>query len=202
MCLHVIGASMASKYGDMIGIIPQLIVKKGRSDLRASHGITIKSETIDKETEKETMHYDFWRPILLAKFSKDGPSKDAILSTDATSYLIEKPTISPTPNMEWSGKIVYPEPVHDADPKSGCTCQSATLPEKTCVWNKVYATNKKAGNRVMGVLQGNNRMGKYLMAIRSEVRLLNGIGGVVVKKEEEIPLKPSKKSKKSHTFNV
>ena len=97
--------------------------------------------------------------------------------------------------MDWSGKITYQEPVHNSK-ESGCTCSSTGNP-KSCALTKVYAANKKAGKRVCGVLTGNNRMGKYLMAIRSEVRLLNGIGGIVVKKEEEVVEKPAKKQKKS-----
>lgn len=194
------GLSMVAKYHDMTGIIPQLIIKKGRADLRASHGILLKSEFVE-QVDETTMHYDFWRPLLLAKFAHDGPAKDALLSTDATTYLIEKPAMAP-PNMEWSGKIVFPEPVHDGDVKAGCTCGDSDVATKSCMLSRVYMANKKAGTRVLGVLQGNNRMGKYLMAIRSEVRLLNGVGGIVVKREKEDPPKTKKKSKKTHTFQV
>ena len=38
-----------------------------------------------------------------------------------------------------------------------------------------YAAKKKAKVRVGGGLVGNNRMGKYLMAIRSEIRLLDAM---------------------------
>lgn len=196
------GTSMITKYGDMIGIIPQLIIKKSRGDLRASHGITIKDSSVESTTEG--IDYDFWRPILLAKFSVDGMAKDAILGLDPTHYLIEKTSVNLGNNNDWHGKIVYPEPVHDST--GGCTCANPKMPDKSCVLNKVYAANKKAGNRVLGVLEGSNRMGRFLIAIRSEVRLLSGVGGVIVKKEAgeslEEPAPKKKKSKKTHTFNV
>ncbi len=190
------GASMVTKYGDMIGIIPQLIIKKSRSDLRNSHGIIIKETEMDGVNDG--IDYDFWRPILLSKFSVDGAPKDAILSIDPSFYLIEKMAVNGLTNTnDWHGKIIYPEPIHDAT--GGCTCSGKN--DKNCVLNKVYQANKKAGNRQNGVLEGLNRMGRFLIAIRSEVRLLNGVGGIVVKKEE-IPKKKAKKTKTAHTFHV
>ena len=80
--------------------------------------------------------------------------------------------------MEWSGKITYPEPSHSRSciKVEDCTCNVPNASQKkkhVCPLNKAYVTQKKAGQRTAGVLVGNNRMGKYLMAIRSEIRLLD-----------------------------
>lgn len=65
---------MTARHGsDMIGIIPRLLVKKERSQLRAAHGIEMRDSGIDEAIS--FLHYDFWRPILLAKFSVQGPAR-------------------------------------------------------------------------------------------------------------------------------
>ena len=76
--------SMMTKYGDMVGIIPQLIISSSRKDLRACHGIGMRDGT-----QPLDMQYEFWRPILLAKYLPAGDARDALLCT-GTSYLIDK----------------------------------------------------------------------------------------------------------------
>lgn len=152
------GQPMKAKYGDMIGHLPLLIVKPGRTQLRAAHGIKLK-ESVEPITD-----YDLWRPILHAKFSCPS-ARDSLLET-GMSYLIDKDSSCD----EWGGKIVYPEPKHNTNGK--CTCRST--PAKNCPLTKEHLKQKKAGTRTGGVLMGRNRMGKYIMAIRAEVRLIGG----------------------------
>ena len=99
------GGDMVAKHGHMVGIIPQLIIKNCRRDLRSSHGITIRESTGITTTTADdpNMQYCFWRPMLLAKFSVAGPAKDALMGTGAL-YLIDNDSSS----TEWSGKISYP----------------------------------------------------------------------------------------------
>lgn len=152
------GLPMRTKYGDMIGHIPLLIVKPGRFQLRSAHGIKL------KKSVESIVHYDLWRPILHAKFSC--PScRDSLLET-GTSYLIDRDSSC----EEWGGKIAYPEPKHTTSGK--CTCR--ITPAKNCPLTKEHVKQKKTGTRMGGVLSGRNRMGKYLMAIRAEVRLIEG----------------------------
>ena len=121
------GGDMVAKHGHMVGIIPQLIIKNCRRDLRSSHGITIRESTGITTTTADdpNMQYCFWRPMLLAKFSVAGPAKDALMGTGAL-YLIDNDSSS----TEWSGKISYPGNHNDK-----CTCKSSVTNGK----------NKKAG---------------------------------------------------------
>ena len=83
-----------------------------------------------------------------AKF--ECPSARAALLETGSLYLIDKDVCE-----DWTGKIVYSS---NDDPAA----------------TKTYNQLRKAGKRTNGVLTGKNRIGKYLMAIRSEVRLVTG----------------------------
>jgi hypothetical protein len=50
---------MEKKYGDMIGIIPQLLIQSHRAQLRSAHGIQITS--VPQIDESKVDHYDHWR---------------------------------------------------------------------------------------------------------------------------------------------
>lgn len=106
-------------------------------------------------------------------------------------YLVDKDGADP----EWSARITYPEPVHGPG-QPGCTCGSGQKAggKSACGLTHEYSRLKKEHKRVDGVLaQGNNRMGKYLMAIRAEVRLVQGpFAGPVQRKFKAQP-KPGAK---------
>ena len=141
------GTPMKDKYGDMLGHMPQLIVKPARAQLRAAHGVKIRDVR-----EHSCTHFDFWRPILHAKF--ECPLARAALLETGSLYLIDKDVCE-----DWTGKIVYSS--NDASKDDPAAA-------------KTYNQLRKAGKRTNGVLTGKNRIGKYLMAIRSEVRLVTG----------------------------
>lgn len=134
------GKPMKEKHGDMIGHIPLLIIKPCRAHLRAAHKVVMRDIP-----DQLCNHFDFWRPILHAKFAC--PSAQAALLETGVTYLIDKDFCE-----DWTGKITYPRDEERV---------------------KEYNQQKRAGQRVNGTLVGKNRMGKYLMAVRSEVRLIS-----------------------------
>ena len=168
------GGEMLARHGNLIGIIPRLVVKKERAQLRSAHGIEIR----ETAPGKECVHYDFWRPILFAKFDAPGTvPMDALLTYTGNKYLIDKDGSC----SEWSGKISYPTPPHGPD-VVGCSCfddgdgTTTTITDpKQCNSTKMYSKLKRDGARVDGILVGNNRMGKYLMAVRTELRLIHSM---------------------------
>lgn len=135
------GSEMSARYADMVGHIPQVIVQPCRSQIRAAHNIQLKKTAPLRAplaphaaAAVEPHHtYEFWRPILHAKFAPGTLARETLLGT-YNKYLLDT-EVCP----EWTGMIVYP-----------------------------------AGNRAdgHGVLNGKNRMGKFLMAIRAELQFL------------------------------
>jgi hypothetical protein len=72
----------------MLGIIPQLLVKPNRVRLQAAHGITVKSSATHL-LDSESAMYEFWRPILHAKFASSPECKQCLLAT-GNKYLLDR----------------------------------------------------------------------------------------------------------------
>lgn len=162
------GIPMKNKYGDMIGHIPSLVINPARLQLLASHGIKTKIGTTIP------LDYDFWRPILHAKFSEPSARK-ALLATGQLYILATfsaQSSLNNNNHEDFGAKITYAEPIHDQKINPICTCIMTTNP-KDCPLMKEFFKQKKSNTRRHGILQGKNRMGKYLMAIRSEIRLID-----------------------------
>jgi hypothetical protein len=177
-----------SKWKEFVGIIPHMLVKPSRAALRASLGIEIKktsslsvassalpiassssssSSSLPQQKNKlqpgqqdnkpkpkmQEDHYDFWRPILHAKFAV--PSLRQLLLSTGQKYLVEK-----DPHQEsFGGAVVFDKPA------------STTENAKDCPAIKLFMKQKKEGTRTNGKLNGKNRMGRFLMAVRSEIRM-------------------------------
>lgn len=157
-----VGSSMKEKNGaDMVGIIPHLLIAPSRENLRSAHGIALRGSR-----DENAGTYNFWRPILHAKFAQGTVAREALLST-GMMYLVERGGGTST---DMDGRINYPTPRH-GDGVDGCTCQGPK-PSKGCPLVRAYNQQKRDGKRENGELVGKNKMGKYLMAIRSEIRAM------------------------------
>jgi predicted NAD-dependent protein-ADP-ribosyltransferase YbiA (DUF1768 family) len=157
------GSAMEERHGCMVGLIPHLLVNPSRSQLRAAHGIELRSSR-----DESVSSYETWRMILHAKFAEGTAARAALLST-GDSYIIDR-----EPGCdEWSAKVVYPSaPSTHGEGVEGCTCSGVPGASSMCSLTREYNRAKRERTRVGGSLVGNNRMGKYIMAVRSEIRVL------------------------------
>ena len=159
---HDQGGVMRDRHGaDMIGLIPHLLVQKNRSQKRAQHGIVLRPVSVPAAT---AVSYSFWRPILHAKFAAE-PQRFHLLNTGNT-YLLDQDA---TPMG------AYPSvQLKHGDNKNheGGRVTFSALKGSGHTGSAEYAQQKREGKREGGILTGTNRMGKFLMAIRSEVRLM------------------------------
>jgi predicted NAD-dependent protein-ADP-ribosyltransferase YbiA (DUF1768 family) len=162
-----------------IGVIPFILMKPNQAALRASLGLELKravsltqqptAESVAATslgslgTDESVMHkrresmdqYMLWRPVLLAKFSLP-TFKHLLLSTHG-KYLLDKEDRSKMSDQSQGGCILYPKPkTKDAGKEA----------------KKRYEDAKKNMQRINGKLQGKNRMGRFLMAIRSELFMM------------------------------
>jgi predicted NAD-dependent protein-ADP-ribosyltransferase YbiA (DUF1768 family) len=180
-------STMKTRHGDMIGVIPQLLIKPSRAPLRASLGLTLRTDETAASGGKLD-DYDEWRPILHAVYAS-GEARQALLDT-GTAYLINKDGS----DEKWHGRITYPMPMRNewgSGVKSEgahplCMCHKGEGNPKDCAALQEYNRQKKARARTGGVLAGNNRFGKYLMAIRAELALIvSSIGEPPNKKKKK-----------------
>lgn len=150
------GTTMRMKHGNMIGLIPHLLVQLNRSQKRAEHGIVLRTVVVRDE---ESTHYAFWRPILHAKFAEE-PQRFHLLNT-GNKYLMDRDG-TPLSTMKQAD-------LRDKGQQSerGLLTFSDVIKK-----SQDYAQLRRDGARVGGALEGTNRMGKFIMAIRSEIRLL------------------------------
>lgn len=93
--------------------------------------------------------------------------KQALVTHSGNKYLLDKDGA----DTEWSGRIAYPVPLHGPG-VDGCSCSENNGQVNKCKATKEFNRLKREGARVGGGLTGNNRMGKYLMAVRCEIRLI------------------------------
>lgn len=143
------GMVMSTKYGDLVGHIARVVVQPCRADIRAAHNLQLRktappplsstSSAIPSGGSRSSCSatdqhytYEFWRPILHAKFAPGTIAHKTLMDT-SRKYLIDKDYCA-----RWTGQIVF-----------------------------------DGGSSTDGVLlRGNNRMGKFLMAIRAELQLM------------------------------
>ena len=169
------GKMKESKWKDFLGMIPFILVKPNQEALRASLGLEIKSPSQQQQCKQKgnrkmsMKDYMSWRPVLLAKFGKVEKLKDLLLKTQGM-YLLDKDdpkTVALNEQKEEEGGsntgcIVYAKPSKKNDSK---------------MMQEAYEKAKKEGCRVNGKLIGKNRMGRFLMAIRSELCMMGVVHG-------------------------
>lgn len=171
--IHVFGEERGkqmkeSKWKNFIGVIPYVLMKPNQKATRASLGLDLRDDnragnmatgtTEAQQTVKSLDHYLKWRPVLMAKFNIPR-FKELLVSTKDMYLLDSEDPKSMTPDSK-GGCILYPKPK-----------KSKKDPQRNQA-RAEYEKAKKEGRRVDGKLHGKNRIGRFLMAIRSELFMI------------------------------
>ena len=175
-----------SKWNDFIGIIPFTLVQPQHDALRISLGIELKRDSpqcqslafksaAPEGTSRESTasadatsntsqnpkyeHYHIWRPVLLSKFSIARLNK--LLMGTGSLYLLNRDDVKTIKDDSETGCIVYSKPRKSASEED----------------RKAYEEKRRLKCREGGKLIGKNRMGRFLMAIRAELRGMDIVRG-------------------------
>ena len=162
--VHVFGEDKGnrmkeSSWKDFVGIIPYMLVQPHQENIRMTLGLElrtdVKSTGLGLGVPPNASHfYHLWRPVLLAKFTI--PRLRKLLVETGSLYLLDKEDIDKVKQDSETGCVVYPKPKKHASEEEKAE----------------YERKRSAKCRIHGSLVGKNRMGRFLMAIRSELKMI------------------------------